>query len=334
MERISILSGGRVHTFAPFDPFREIAYKAGFSGAKWSALEALKHWVTRSGCIGVKIYPPMGFAPYGNCEIDVESWSGLKWICDLKNVPDGKGGHATIAERLDDVLGEMYRWCLSVDLPVMAHTDLSNGPSDFFNKLSAAKHWEALRACFGSLRVNFGHLGGFENTRAGDWNGSSVSASPSVNARDLVGLMSDDSSAPGGRFFADSAYTEKILSDTGQSPLLELYKKALSWKGSGQARAVLPDRLMYGSDWSLVMLETSMEKYFNDFVSMYARLDASLGIPNDPRGTLTNRFFGENAVDYLGLRDGSTRKRLTDFYADRGMTFGGDGMPGWMCKLL
>jgi hypothetical protein len=332
MERISALSLGRIHTFAPFDPFREIAYRAGIRGAKWSALDALKQWVTRFGCIGVKIYPPMGFAPYGNCEIDVANWSGRwKWLSDVKSVPDGKGGQSTIGERLDDVLAELYCWCLSIDLPVMAHTDLSNGLSETFNQFPAAKYWGALRECFGGLRVNFGHLGDFEKTTVDDWSMLPATSPSIVNARDLVALMSADSSAPGGRFFADSAYQKRVL--TEPNCLREVYRAALSWKAPGQSRPVLQDRIMYGSDWSLVMLETDMEKYFADFVSMYLQLDASLSPSDESTKRLSCRFFGENAVDYLGLRDGCTRKRLTKFYDDRGVTFSSEEQPAWMRKI-
>jgi hypothetical protein len=330
MERLSILSDGRVHTFAPFDPFREIAYQARWRGATWSALDALKGWVANHGCIGVKIYPPMGFAPYGNSEIDLSCWKGVwDWLPNVESVPYGNGRHATIGERLDDVLGQLYSWCLDSDLPVMAHTDLSNGLNKTFNNFTAAEHWATLRDCFGSLRVNFGHCGGVEDTAADDW-----TANPphkSVNARELVALMSNSPSSPGGRFFADSAYSNKILRP--QADLFDVYSKALSWTAADQQKPVLPDRLMYGSDWSLLMLEDKMQQYFTDFVAMYSRLDESLSPSRGASSTLSNRFFGENAVDYLGLRDGRNRQRLVNFYNTRGMTFGPNGRPAWMGKI-
>jgi hypothetical protein len=333
MERISFLSRGRVHTFAPFDPFREIAYQAGIPGADWSALGALKRWVKDNGCIGVKIYPPMGFAPYGNYKIDLERWRKeptLKWLGDVEHIRDGKGGTATIAQRLDDVLRELYTWCLEQDLPVMAHTDLSNGPNEKYDHFPSAKHWDLLRSEFGGLRVNFGHLGGFEDTSVDDWNMTADPSARKVNARELVALMSSDASAPGGRFFGDSAYTQKVLSD--RADLLKVYKAALSWKAAGQLQPVLQNRMMYGSDWSLLMLEKDMQEYFSDFVWMYSQLDESLP-SGESTETLSNKFFGENAVDYLGLRDGRTRQRLTDFYATRGMTFQRQGQPVWMRKI-
>src|SRR5579862_8217502 len=96
----------------------------------------------------------------------------------------------------------------------MAHTDLSNGLSTKFNGLTAAKYWNELSSSrFGKLRLNFGHLGGFEDTSVNDWSMSSGATPDDVNARDLVALMSTDVTASGGRFYGDSGYSELILTD-------------------------------------------------------------------------------------------------------------------------
>lgn len=327
MKKISVVSHGRVHTFVPFCPLREVAFRAGVlvnGVSTWSSLQMVKRWVKESGCIGVKIYPPMGFAPYGNAQIPPDFWEGhWKWLPKPDSVP-GKVGTATIGERLDQVLGDLYDWCLKEDIPVMAHTDLSNGLSTKFNDFTAAKYWNALSSSqFGKLRLNFGHMGGLEDTSVNDWSMSSDATPGDVNARDLVALMSADSTAAGGRFYGDSGYSELIL--TNSDELQRVFGAALVWKAAGQTQALLPDRLMYGSDWSLLMREPDMRAYFEDFVKMYSGLD--------PTGRLSGKFFGENAVGYLGLRDGRTRQRLLDFYAKNGVHFEKDGQPIWMRKI-
>jgi hypothetical protein len=72
MEQFSILSGGRIHGFAPFCPLREVAHRAGHGGEElgWSSLAFVQDAVLNHGCVGVKLYPPMGFAPYGNTQLD------------------------------------------------------------------------------------------------------------------------------------------------------------------------------------------------------------------------------------------------------------------------
>ena len=73
------------------------------------------------------------------------------------------------------------------------------------------------------------------------------------------------------------------------------------------------------------MTVSDMQAYFGDFVKMYAELDPTEG--------LSGKFFGENAVAYLGLRDGRTRQRLIDFYKNNAVSFGQDGEPVWMRKI-
>jgi hypothetical protein len=101
MKKISIVSRGRVHTFAPFCPLREVAFRAGFryrGAPTWSSLKMVQYWVKESGCIGIKLYPPMGFAPFGNSQIPADFWDGRwKWLPKPDAVPD-KGGTATIGE--------------------------------------------------------------------------------------------------------------------------------------------------------------------------------------------------------------------------------------------
>ena len=82
-----------------------------------------------------------------------------------------------------------------------------------------------------------------------------------------------------------------------------------------------------------------MQKYFADFVSMYSELEKSRSASGESRENLSDRFFGKNAVDYLGLRDGRTRQRLTDFYtacgvkSACGVKFGQHWQPAWMRKI-
>jgi hypothetical protein len=59
----SVLTGGRVHAFAPFDPMKQ----AGFPSQPSLRLiqDAVQNW----GFLGVKLCLTIGFAPFGNAEI-------------------------------------------------------------------------------------------------------------------------------------------------------------------------------------------------------------------------------------------------------------------------
>ena len=332
MSTISLKSNGRVHTFAPFDPFREIAHYSKLHGADWSPLDRLPTWVSK-GCIGVKLYPPMGFAPYGNSSIGTGLWRPyFPWIKDCDHVPDGKGGTAPLGVVLDAVLEKLYKWCLSEDIPIVAHTDVSNGRNTDFDALTAAEHWASLKDNFGGLRINFGHLGDFEKTSPADWQTAAETAKEIANARKLVMLMASDPGAAGGKFYGDSAFNEKIIDQ--YAALETVYRTVLV--GGANRPAALPllrDRLMYGSDWSLLMLDKGMETYLADFIRLYNTLDQSANLPqNQP--SLSDRFFGANAADFLGLRKGGpTRTRIEAFYRNNNFDFNGTRRPEWMNKV-
>ena len=95
-------------------------------------------------------------------------------------------------------------------------------------------------------------------------------------------------------------------------------------KGSG----ALAQRLMYGTDWEMIVREgAEIRGYFARFEAMFQAFDtdSSLGA----QGVLSDNFFGWNAVEYLGLRQGrGNRARLDAFYARSGIK-----APYWMNKV-
>src|SRR5439155_1505294 len=62
MSRIHVLSQGRIIPFAPFDPWRDYMEHG-------TALKRVKDAVTTGKSLGIKLYPPMGFAPAGNAQV-------------------------------------------------------------------------------------------------------------------------------------------------------------------------------------------------------------------------------------------------------------------------
>ena len=74
MEQISIMSRGRVHGMVPFDPLREAAYRAGRHMHNFSSLAFVQNAIYNQGCIGVKLYPSMGSAPWNNSQLPKNFW--------------------------------------------------------------------------------------------------------------------------------------------------------------------------------------------------------------------------------------------------------------------
>jgi predicted TIM-barrel fold metal-dependent hydrolase len=186
---------------------------------------------------------------------------------------------ASFGQRLDGRLEALFTWCESHDVPIMAHT----GASDFSRPSAKGdaepRYWTAVLARHPNLRLDLSHLGGQEPESAA-WR---------AQVMDLFRFP---------RVYGDVAcFHPEADADGGFWPEL-------------QARIaqndVVGQRLLYGSDWFLLsscavpeVYETTMRRTASD----------TLG------EAVTRRLFGENAVDYLGLRRGQpARRRLDQFY--------------------
>jgi hypothetical protein len=300
MEQISILTGGRVHCYVPFDPMKQVAYDLQYPTE--SPMDLVQKAISQ-GCIGVKLYPPMGFAPYGNASLGRGFWN-KPWLPDeIKRI-------SNLGELLDRALFQLYSWCVANDVPIMAHTSPSEGPCPEFEKLTAAQYW---RNVPNGLRVNFGHFGDTELAEGTD--------AKTLAYCDLMG----GPGSQGAHYYADAAYLSHVM--RGRRQLTEALRH-LFRKTKSKESAALAQRLMYGSDWEMLVIEgVASENYLKNFEQILWELDRdpSLGA----QGKLSARFFGINAANYLSLRSGSaTRARLDAFYLSRGLR-----TPQWAQKV-
>ena len=299
MGKLSVATGGRMHGFVPFCPFRE-AMTIGPDGIG-DSMRLVKTALESNGFIGVKLYPPMGFAAYGNKNLNV--WMDKTMLPAAAHMPD-------FGARLDSSLARLYSYCIANDVPVMAHTNISNGPSADFRALAGSEHWELALREFPTLRVNFGHFG---DTDAEDHQGA--------RSKGFARLMRKSAPDAGSGAFADSAYFAGVLNEPDR--VTEVLKSLYSAPEGG----LLAERLMYGSDWEMSLTEKNIDFYLSDFISVMKTFDtAGLGA----RGTtMSNAFFGANAVQFLGLGKGQkSRLRVEAFYAAQSIP-----SPDWLKKI-
>jgi hypothetical protein len=302
MEQISRLAGGRVLCFVTFDPMKEVAYALGVSPS--SSLQLVKDAVLNHGFIGVKLYPPMGFAPFGNTALGANFWNQA-WIPASLHRGD-------MGARLDQALAELYSWCQSNGVLIMAHTSPTNGPSKSFEGLTEAKYWRKVRKAFSGIRIDFSHFGDTD-----------LVSDKGQRAQRLCKLMTAGESSSGQFFYADAAYFADLLS---QPVDLKNQLVSLMRDTAKNGDAALAQRLMYGTDWEMIVVEgPESEQYLQRFEVIYGELDhdSSLGA----YGKLSDRFFGENASIFLGLREGQPNRTRLDAY------YGIGTKPAWMSKV-
>jgi predicted TIM-barrel fold metal-dependent hydrolase len=301
MERIAITTQGRVHGFVPFCPFREAMTSRG--SAAGESLTLVRDAIENRGFLGVKLYPPMGFAPYGNGALQV--WRGK---ASLPEASQERG----FGERLDAAMRSLFVWCRANGVPVMAHTNHSNGPYDEFEDLAGAQYWDRALKEFPGLTISFGHFG---DTDTADHGGE--------RAKAFVALMTSAAGSPGRKTFADSGFFADALTQTDKlrDTLLDLY-------GAAEG-GLLAERLMYGSDWEMLATQVDADQYFYRFGTVLEYIDGALR-ERRVRGLLPSEaFFGWNAVHYLGLIAGSkARQRIEKFYRVHRVP-----VPNWMGKV-
>lgn len=306
MRNMSIVTGGRVHGFVPFDPLRQVAFELG--QAQEDSLALAQRAVRDQGCVGVKLYPPMGFAALGNVDFDGKGFWKQKWLPWWADRND-------LGSRLDRAMRQLFDWCQAEQVPVMAHTSESNGPSTEFEALTDAKYWSKALAEFPSLRVNFGHFGG-----------SSPVAKGLARARSFASLMNTGLGASGSDAYADAGYFVEVV---GKEPAMEAVIRKLYEETSSKAGAALANRFIYGTDWEMTLTEGSVNTYLEGFERLFADLEAQPVIKASGLTGLAARFFGLNAAAWVGLARGQpARGRLDRFYGAHRIA-----TPDWAVKL-
>ena len=290
MREICILSGGRVHPMAPFDPYREVAHQLGRSE---SSLEFVQQAVMSGLAIGVKLYPPMGFGPTKNAGRDPSFWV-KPWSSDIVRTPN-------FGKRLDDAMNALFEWCAENDVPIITHSNRSNGPSDDFEDLVAPCLWKPVVDRFPDLSINFAHLGGVGSGKANDdWEG-------------YISLMKD--SGPGSRVFVDASYFSDIIADDPEVAT-RLLKRLL---GSSEQ---LERKILYGSDWKMLVQEENAETYLKTFA------EAAEKVEQGGHADFSERVLGGSAANWLGLSVGrGNRERMLRFYQNNNVV-----PPPWVSK--
>lgn len=215
---ISELSGGYMRPVVAFNP------RLGQGETKEQLFARVLDALDNRGFVGVKIYPPNGFRPYGNKELKLPS-------------SDGPSG-----ELLDETMLELWTECEKRGVPVMAHTGESMGSDDAYNAMAEPVGWESLIKKFkdSPVRINLGHFGGEDNKH--QWTESFTS------------LMKD----PAGKYiYADVGYWE--TKDCQEFDNDCDFKKKLSKLTSNYPD--LKHRLMFGTDWLMLSQEVNWSRY-------------------------------------------------------------------------
>jgi predicted TIM-barrel fold metal-dependent hydrolase len=198
----------RFHPFVAFDPRREVE-------AAGTALTMVRQAIATAGFVGVKLYPPVGFAPLDNARLRPKS---------------------PLSPRLDGALRAFYAYCEAEEVPITTHAGSANEFGLGFRELVAPLRWQPVLERHPSLRLNFGHFGHDYGVGGSDTAAAWIHQAAGLIQR-YPNVYADLSNSP---LVYDAAYAGRMA-----ILLREVVARAPRVKR----------RLMYGSDWWLSRLD-------------------------------------------------------------------------------
>jgi predicted TIM-barrel fold metal-dependent hydrolase len=318
MTRIACRRGGpRVHGFVGFDPLRQALYDHHRrSPADMDPMAVVRRAIevnqivvgdstrTTGGLVGVKLYPPMGFRATDNRHLPDATFNEPAY---LRSPDTGLGSQ--IGGKLDAALSKLYTWCSANNVPIMAHTSHSFGPSSDYEGRADPIFWADVikQNAFPQLRINLAHFGHFNKA---------VQYPRPQNYVDecwewTVGKILTSSA----EVYADISSLGEILKTGSSRKIVECMKAFKEHFPNSD------ERLLYGTDWSMIAQEERFPKLFSsrpfpDLMILFLRAvgydDAQI------EGIMFRnavRFLGLGKAEFEKFGEKSTRGRLEKFYA-------------------
>lgn len=298
----------RVHSYAPFDPLREALHRAGPSQEE-SPLALVKRAVLTEGSIGVKVYPPMGFLPFDNAKKLFAGDFPLHLELEFRK---------RLSAALDTVLGDLYRWCVDEQVPILAHAANSNGADQGYSLRASPDNWAAVAKNFPGIRISLAHFGDFDA-------GFETSANPNPRLEQtwewkMATLVRG---YPASNIYIDLSYLNVALLAPDNNVRSEVRRMLREVK---KEYPTISERMLFGTDWVMFGKEQLFPPVSRS--GQYADRVAQLLSECTFTDAEIERIMSANAGRFIGLDLPATavgnRGRLTNLYNASGLD------SGWM----
>jgi predicted TIM-barrel fold metal-dependent hydrolase len=265
-----------VLNFLQFCPLRAAQSPA----QQYRSFELLEHAIEDRGFAGIKLYPALGYRPIGN---------------DPGALYGGKPGQRVSGARIDAELTALYTWCEDKGVPIKAHCTNSNDAGQCTAAFGSPNYWRQVLARWPGLSLNLAHFGSFHESRE-----MKACDGGDTDWEELIAKATAE--APG--LYADMGYwTDAYLGPRADRQYVKNGVRRLL-----AAHPELGERLMFGTDWSMLAREPTHPNYIG-------QVQRSLR----QTGLSRRKVMYSNALRYLGLdRDSQQALRLSRFFgADR-----------------
>ncbi|KPJ66018.1 hypothetical protein AMJ44_09135 [candidate division WOR-1 bacterium DG_54_3] len=294
-QQIILPGEGRIHPFVAFDPARELAFRKHMLNPDrkpelFGSLDLVKDAIENKGFIGVKLYNAMGYKPFNNATVDGKRRKRIRLHKKM-------GYHVFKGEEYDQVLSELYDYCVENDVPITTHCGMYGiesyhnasfdfGQAVFWHEVLSQKRYE-------NLRLNLAHFGWTQEHRYHGKKGW---------VKDICEMLIKYNC-----LFTDVSH-HRVLSDKNRRKFKSDYEDMRDdWQKDWPH---IKKRILFGTDWHVL----KRVKGYEDFKKGYIEVLKHKSLFTDPE---IEDFLGGNAVNFLGLLPGSkNRQRLEKFYDD------------------
>ena len=269
----------RLHTFAGFDPLREVEERLLNPGGT-TTLDRMLRWAqagqnslsTDSHRVaGFKLYPPMGFRPDSNADLD--SIPNERAGQEINRRWDGQWDNSQIGARLDTALEKFFRNCARSDIPILAHARESNGSMPYAKWKASPHYWLArARAVaeygdgYSPLRVCLGHF---------DMRGNDAGVLEQALEMNRDGLA---------KIYFDISYDDRVLASNAAGLLDDLARVC---SGNGGERYI-----MFATDWIMLGQQAQAPNYLGRLIAAASQ--------HGFWGDHVDKLFRTNFLDFMG----------------------------------
>lgn len=246
----------KLRLFAGYCPLRHAIDLTGGQPTTFDRLAAL---FPKGQVHGFKLYPPMGFRPFGNAALPDASFdpkeTGRRTALDRwKAIAGGN----PLGAALDDALARFYRTCADRGIPLMAHAARSNGAGRDYADRADHQYWAMVAARY-NIRLSLGHL--VDNVVPFVEAAEKGPPYPAEIWSLATAISLLDPRPTGAEAYGDIGYTQELLD---QPKLAARFFTAIR-KAFGKADPDLT-RIMYGTDWIMLGMERQNEHYLECIV--------------------------------------------------------------------
>ena len=255
-------SGPVVHGYVGYDPLRQALFEAGVF-QEFDPLYLVQTAIRDEGFVGVKIYPPMGFKPFGNSDDPHQAYPDIRAINELVCAPvihrsaaacdpHRDGVSAFVSKQLDKAMADLFDLCVAEDAAILSHANDTNGASQGASSRADPAYWIPVFRRWPKLRVGLAHFGTFAAHSAA----AEPGATPLESSWEwTLGRYIAGAGDP--PVFADISYFNEIA-QRSPAEIAVVCSDFKAWiaKFDPQCR-----HLMFGTDWTMLGRDPAYQGY-------------------------------------------------------------------------